>query len=121
MTVFGGMKSNDVVPMKECVRTFDTLRPQSGWTLICLDTPFPKCGAEYGLLNFAQSDSDENHLNFLVFGGRDEDDDAMDGCMVFQGNLPALEDGTLQQLSKQPEVDQSTEERLIRADYFPTT
>ena len=71
----------------------------------------------YGLINLGQVYPDDKCQSIFVFGGYD-DDGERDGCMIFSGSQPDLEDGTLQLSSKRVEKDQNKENRILEKDYF---
>ena len=99
------------------VRSFDTFRPQSRWTTLRFERPLELCGDRYGLINLGQANPDDKCQSILVFGGKYVNG-KRDGCMIFSGSQPDLEDGTLQLSSKRVEKDQKKANLLLEKDYF---
>jgi len=83
----GGLTRFCELPRKEMIRTFDSLRPQSGWRILNLKRPDHSCGSSYGLFPLSQSN------DILVFGGVRKS--SMDQCLVFSIFLPSHTNGSL--------------------------
>ena len=68
MHTFGGMNDEGWFPDMEIIRTFDSLKPLSGWRILHLETTRLVCGYYYGLFAL-----DTSSPSILVFGGETDE------------------------------------------------